>query len=370
MLAISERGSSANPRANDCPTSEASFLAIPICYFIFAISHFSMPKIVRFHKTGDASVLKLEELPKPQPKEGEVLLKVEAIGLNRAEVMFRSGIYLDQPSFPSLIGYEAAGTVEAVGPGVTGLKPGDRVSSVPSFSLTQYGTYGEYAVLPAHALAHYPANLTPVEGTSIWMQYLTAYGVVEFGGLKRGQYLLITAAASSVGLAAIQIAKSLGAISIATTRNQAKSDALSEAGADFVINTKNEDLIKRVQETTGGKGFAVAFDPVAGPGLETLAKAAGKGATIMEYGALDLEPTPYPLFPAMRKGLNICGYTIHQINTDPERSARARKFVAENLADRTFKPIIAKTFKLDQIVEAHRYMESNEQIGKIVVTVP
>ena len=329
-----------------------------------------MPKIVRFHETGDASVLKLEELPKPQPKEGEVLLKVEAIGLNRAEVMFRSGIYLDQPSFPSLIGYEAAGIVETIGPGVTRLKPADRVSSVPSFSMTQYGTYGEYAVLPAHALAHYPANLTPVEGTSIWMQYLTAYGVIEFAGLKKGQYLVITAAASSVGLAAIQTAKSVEAISIATTRNKAKSDALSEAGADFVVNTKSEDLIERVKEITGGKGFAVAFDPVAGPGLETLAKAAGKGATIMEYGALAPEPTPYPLFPAMRKGLNIRGYTLFQINTDPERSARARKFVTEKLADGSFKPIIAKTFKLEEIVEAHRYMESNEQIGKIVVTVP
>jgi NADPH:quinone reductase len=329
-----------------------------------------MPKIVRFHKFGDASVLKLEELSKPQAKEGEVLLKVEAIGLNRAEVMFRSGTYLEQPSFPSLIGYEAAGIVAAVGPGVTGLKPGDRVSSVPSFSMTHYGTYGEYAVLPAHALAHYPANLTPVEGTSIWMQYLTAYGVVEFGGLKKGQYLLITAAASSVGLAAIQIAKSLGAISIATTRNKAKGDALSEAGADFVINTKSQDLVERVQEITGGKGFAIAFDPVAGPGLETLAKAADQGATIIEYGKLDPEPTPYPLFAAISKGLNIRGYTLFEINRDPERSARARKFVTEKLADGTFKPIIAKTFKLEEIVEAHRYMESNEQIGKIVVTVP
>jgi NADPH:quinone reductase len=329
-----------------------------------------MPKIVRFHKLGDASVLKLEELPKPQPKEGEVLLKVEAIGLNRAEVMFRSGIYLEQPSFPSLIGYEAAGIVEAVGPGVTGFKPGDRVSAVPYFSMTQYGTYGEYTVLPARALAHYPANLTPVEGAAIWMQYVTAYGVVEFGRLKKNHYLLITAAASSVGLAAIQIAKSLGAISIATTRNKAKSDALSDAGADFIINTKSEDLIKRVEEITDGKGFAVAFDPVAGPGLETLAKAAGQGATIMEYGALDPEPTPYPLFPAISKGLIIRGYTLFEINRDPERSARARKFVTEKLADGTFKPIIAKTFKLAEIVEAHRYMESNEQIGKIVVTVP
>ena len=328
-----------------------------------------MPKIVRFHEFGDASVLKLEELPKPQPGEGEALLKVEAIGLNRAEVMFRSGLYLDQPSFPALLGYEGSGTIESVGPGVTDLKPGDRVSAVPAFSMAKYGTYGEYAVLPAHALARYPGHLSPVEGASIWMQYITAYGVVEFGGLKKGQHLLITAAASSVGLAAIQIAKFIGAISIATTRNKAKAGALTDAGADFVINTESEDLVQRVKEITGGKGFALAFDPIAGPGLETLANAAGYQATIMEYGALDPRPTPYPLFPAIGKGLTIRAYTLFEINTDPERSTRARKFVTEGLTTGVLIPIIAKTFRLDEIVEAHRYMESNEQIGKIVVTV-
>ena len=328
-----------------------------------------MPKIVRFHQAGDASVLKLEELPKPQPQEGEVLLKVEAIGLNRAEIMFRSGQYLDEPKFPALIGYEAAGIVEAVGPGVTGFKPGDRVSSIPSFRMTEYGTYGEYVVLPAYALSRYPDNLSPAEGTSIWMQYITAYGVVEFGGLKKGQHLLITAAASSVGLAAIQTAKAVGAISIATTRNKAKASALADVGADFVINTNSEDLVQRVHKITDGKGFALAFDPVAGPGLETLAKAAGKGAIIMEYGALAPEPTPYPLFAAISKGLTIRGYSLFEINADPERQGRAKKFILDKLADGTFKPIIAKTFKLDEIVEAHRYMESNEQIGKIVVTV-
>jgi NADPH:quinone reductase len=328
-----------------------------------------MPKIVRFHEVGDASVLKLEELPKPQPGEGEALLKVEAIGLNRAEVMFRSGHYLDQPNFPSLIGYEASGIIESVGPGVTTLKPGDRVSSVPAFRMNEYGTYGEYVVLPAYTLEPYPQNLSPVEGTSIWMQYLTAYGMIEFGGLSKGQHLLVTAAASSVGLAAIQLAKLVGAISIATTRNQAKAKALTDAGADFVINTTSEDLVARVAEITAGKGFALAFDPIAGPGLETLAKAAGYQATIMEYGALDPRPTPYPLFGALRNGLNIRGYTIFEINTDPERSTRAREFITQGLTAGILKPIIAKTFRLEEIVEAHRYMESSEQIGKIVVTV-
>jgi NADPH2:quinone reductase len=235
--------------------------------------------------------------------------------------------------------------------------------------MTKYGTYGEYPVLPAHALAPYPQNLSSVEGAAIWMQYITAYGVIEYGGLKKGEHLLITAAASSVGLAAIQITKLVGATSIATTRNKAKAKALTDAGADFVIKTESEDLVQRVQEITGGKGFGLAFDPIAGPGLETLAKAAGQEATIMEYGALDPRPTPYPLFLAIRKGLNIRAYTLFQITTDPERSARARKFVTEGLSCGVLKPVIAKTFKLDEMVDAHRYMESNDQIGKIVVTV-
>src|SRR5260370_29780238 len=118
-----------------------------------------MPTIVRFHEVGDASVLKLEELPKPQPGEGEVLLKVEAIGLNRAEVMFRSGRYIDTPSFPSLLGYEAAGVIESVGPGVTELKPGDRVSSIPSFSAAKYASHGADAILARAPRAPYPRQL-------------------------------------------------------------------------------------------------------------------------------------------------------------------------------------------------------------------
>ena len=183
-----------------------------------------MPKIVRFYQVGGPEVLKLEELPAPRPAKGEVRIKVEAIGLNRAEVMFRSGQYLEQPEFPSGLGYEASGTVEEIGPGVTGLKPGDRVSSVPSFSMRKYSTYGEVALLPAYALAKYPENLSPIEGASIWMQYLTAYGLIEFGKMREGHHVLITAAASSVGLAAIELANAVGAISIATcsTRNCAR----------------------------------------------------------------------------------------------------------------------------------------------------
>ncbi|KAB0670253.1 zinc-dependent alcohol dehydrogenase family protein [Oryzomonas sagensis] len=329
-----------------------------------------MPKIVRFYETGDAGVLKLEDAPLVEPGAGEIRLKVAAIGLNRAEVMFRQGQYLETPKLPSRIGYEAAGIVDAVGPGVSGIKVGDRVSTIPSFSVGDYGVYGESAIVPAYAAVPYPGVLTPVEGAAIWMQYLTAFGaLVEFGRLQKGDSVVITAASSSVGLAAIQVAKYVGATAIAATRGAGKKDFLLGAGAHHVIVTDEEDLVARVMAITAGKGATMVFDPVAGPLLEKLADAAAQGATIFEYGALSPAPTPFPLFAALGKGLAVRGYTLFEIVREPEMLARGKEFVSRGLESGALKPVIDRTFPLENIVEAHRYMESNLQQGKIVVTV-
>ena len=329
-----------------------------------------MSTIVRFHETGEADVLKLEELPDSPPGEGEVRLKVAAIGLNRAEVMFRQGVYLESPDLPSRLGYEAAGTVDAVGPGVSGLQVGDRVSTIPAFSMTQYGVYGQSAIVPAHAVARYPETLSAVEGAAIWMQYMTAYGaLIEYGKLQKGASVLITAGSSSVGLAAIQITKSVGAIAMATTRGADKKQFLLDAGADHVIVTDEADLAAQTLAITDGKGADVLFDPVAGPFLEKLAQAAATGATIFEYGALSMAETPYPLLDALGKGLTIRGYTLFEIVKQPASMARGKQFVYDGLASGALKPIIARTFTLDAIAEAHRYMQFNQQKGKIVVTV-
>lgn len=327
-------------------------------------------KIVRFHKTGGPEVLKLEELPLPEPGKGEVRLRVKAIGLNRAEVMFREGRYLSQPILPSKIGYEASGTVEAVGDGVDESWVGKTASTVPAFAVNQYGVYGEVAIVPASALAEYPAKLSAEEGASIWMQYVTAWGaLVHFGKIAGGDFVLITAASSSVGLAAIEIAKAEGAISIAVTRTKAKSAELTAFGADHVVVTDDEDLVERVNEITGGKGARLVFDPIGGPIVEKLAAATAYQGIIFEYGALSGEATPLPLFRALSKALTFRGYTLFEINGVPEARAAAERYVFDKLQSGEFKPRIAKTFKLAEIVEAHRYMESNQQLGKIVVTV-
>ncbi|WDD97509.1 zinc-dependent alcohol dehydrogenase family protein [Thalassomonas actiniarum] len=327
-------------------------------------------KTVRFHQTGDASVLDIEQLPLSEPGEHEVRLKVEALGLNRAEVMFRNGAYIDTPELPARIGYEASGVVDAIGPGVSEFKIGDRVSTIPAFSMSQYGVYGESAVVPVHAVAASPENFSAEQSTSIWMQYLTAYGaLVELADLQAGQYLLVTAASSSVGVAAIQLGKSLGAVVIATTRGSAKVDFLTNQGADHVIQTDSQDLVARSAEITGGQGVNLVFDPVGGPLLEQLAQVSAPAATIIEYGALDNRPTPYPLFTALSKGLTIRGYTLFEFTADKKRLAQAKAALLPLFEEGQLVPVIDKVFAFNDIRDAHRYMESNQQMGKIVVKV-
>jgi len=327
-------------------------------------------KVVRFHEIGDASVLKIEDLPVAEPGEHELRIKVAAIGLNRAEIMFRNGAYLETPELPSRLGYEAAGIVDAIGNNVTNFKVGDRVSTIPAFSMGQYGVYAEYAVVPVLAVAKCPESLTMQQSASIWMQYLTAYGaLVDIGQLKQGQRILITAASSSVGVAAIQIAKSLGAIVIATTRGESKKQFLFDQGADHVIQTDSEELVTRMTEITQNTGAELIFDPVGGPTLVQLAEVTSNGGQIIEYGALDNEPTPYPLFTALTKGLTIRGYTLFEITQDKDRLENAKAYLLPRFKRKELTPVVDKVFTFSQIQQAHEYMESNQQMGKIVVTV-
>ena len=156
-----------------------------------------MPKIVRFHEVGGPEVLKIEEETLKQPGKGEVRLKVQAVGLNRAESMFMRDQYVEQPKLPAGLGYEAAGVVEAVGPDVDKNWVGKRVAMIPAFSMNDYAMLGEEVIAPAAALGEYPANLSPVEGAAIWMQYLTAYGaLIAIAHLAKGDFVVIPAASA------------------------------------------------------------------------------------------------------------------------------------------------------------------------------
>ncbi|MGA7105199.1 MAG: zinc-dependent alcohol dehydrogenase family protein [Candidatus Deferrimicrobiaceae bacterium] len=329
-----------------------------------------MARIVRFHETGGPEVLKIEQVDVPPPGPGEVRIAVKALGLNRAEAMFRSGRYLEPPRFPARLGYEAAGTVAALGEGVRGLNVGDAVGTIPAFSQNQYGVYGDTAIVPASAVAKHPASLSWAEAAAVWMQYITAYGaLIDIAGVKAEDTLLIPAASSSVGIAAIQIARMVGATPVALTRGSSKREALLTAGAAHVIVTQEQDPVAEANKLTGGKGARIVFDPVGGPTVAKLTAAMAERGILFLYGVLSTEPTPLPLMDVISKSLMIRGYVLFEITGDPRRLERATKFIVDGLSAGKLKPVVARTFPLDRIVEAHRYLESNQQVGKIVVTV-
>jgi NADPH:quinone reductase-like Zn-dependent oxidoreductase len=328
-----------------------------------------MSKVVRIHEHGGPEQLRIEELDVGAPGAGEVRIRVEAIGLNRSEAMFRAGVYLQAAKFPSPMGYEGVGVIEVIGTGVHGFSPGDRVCVMPTFRLGEYGLYGEHAIVPARSLIAPPPGLTTAEAASIWMQYFTALAIYEVAHASVGDFVLIRAASSSVGLAAIQLANWAGAIPIAVTRSRSKADALKAHGAQHVIVTEDSDLVAETQRITGGRGARISFDPVGGTQVDLLAQASAEEGLIIIYGGLSGQPTTFPHWPAALKGLSLRGWVASAIWNKPERFAHNRDLILLGLAQGRLKPIIAKTFPLAQIVEAHRYLESNVQLGKIVVTV-
>jgi NADPH:quinone reductase-like Zn-dependent oxidoreductase len=185
------------------------------------------------------------------------------------------------------------------------------------------------------------------------MPNVTAYGaLIDIAKLRSGDLVVITAASSSVGLAAIQIANLVGATTIAVTRTSRKKPALLEFGAAHVIASAEEDLEQRLQQIAGPDGVRVVFDPIGGP-----------------IFGLSAEPTPFPLFTVLSKSLMLRGYLVHEIVGDPLRLEAAKAFILHGLRSGSLRPVIAKTFPFEEIVEAHRFLESNEQFGKIVVTV-
>jgi NADPH:quinone reductase-like Zn-dependent oxidoreductase len=231
--------------------------------------------------------------------------------------------------------------------------------------------YAEHAIVPAHALIRRPPGLAATEAAALWMAYLTAYGaLIDIAGVGQGDAVLITAASSSVALAAIQIANARGAIPIALTRSAAKAEHLLRLGAAHVIAGAGDDLASRVMEITGGKGARLAFDPVAGPAIMPLAEALAAGGMLILYGNLSgrAAETPFPFFPAVGKGLSLRGYLVFELIRDPARLAAAGDFIATGLAAGSLNPVIDRVFAFDDIAAAHRHLESNAQVGKVVVS--
>jgi len=327
-----------------------------------------MSRSVRFHEFGGPDVLKIEDVVVPEPGPKEVRLRIRAIGLNRGEVLMRSGKSATKATLPAQLGVEAAGTIEAFGSDVDGLAVGDRVAVIPG-DLGR-GYYGEVALAPARTLVKIPPNQSWQDAAATWMAFGTAWvGLIDIARLSTGRTVLITAASSSAGLAAIQTARKVGANPIALTRTSAKVAALLEAGAAHVIATEEQDIVTEVARLTGGKGAEVVFDAVGGPAFEKLAEATAIGGLLIPYGRFSSDVTPLPLANVLWKDLTIRGFVLPTAVALDDKLAALKLFIGEGLASGALRPIIARTFPFDEIVAAHRYLETGAQFGKVVVTV-
>ena len=329
-----------------------------------------MSRTIKFAQAGGPEVLEFVETRVPAPGLNELRINVKAIGINRAEAMWRVDDYIEPVEFPAGLGYEAAGIVEAVGKDVSGFAAGDEVNVIPSFSQNDYSTYGEVILIPDYAVVRQPKALSFTEAASVWMMFVTAYGaLIEDAKVAKGDFVLIPAASSSVGLAAIQIANYAGATTIALTRTSAKKQQLLDAGSAHVIATEETDLVGEVMRITNGLGARVAFDPVGGPTFPKLISALSSGGVVYIYGLLSTGVTPLPVLEMIAKVQTIKAHNIWLTTGDETRRKAAVDFVVKGLETGALKPVIDRTFTFDEMADAHRYLEQSGQLGKIVVTV-
>jgi NADPH:quinone reductase-like Zn-dependent oxidoreductase len=329
-----------------------------------------MPRTIKFSKAGGPEVLEFIDEQVAAPAPHEVRIKVKAIGLNRADVMWRSDAYIEPVKFPAGLGYEVAGIIDAVGKDVTGLAVGDAVSTIPAFSMNKYSAYGEVVLMPDYVVVKHPKSLSFIEAASIWMMFTTAYGALILDAqITKGDFVIIPAASSSVGLAAIRLVNYAGATPIAFTRTSAKRDRLLEAGATHVIATEEVDMLQEVMRITDGKGARVIFDPVGGPNFPKLIAALAHQGIAYLYGLLSEGETPIPILQLLRKLPTIKVYSLSYVVADEARRKAAVDYILKGLDSGALKPVIDRIFKFDEMVEVHRYLEGNSQFGKIVVTV-
>lgn len=323
--------------------------------------------VIQFHKTGELDVLNIENITMKDPVKDEVLFKVDAFALNRADILHYQGFHTTLPQFPSRIGSEATGEVIKVGENVTDFKVGDRVTSIP-FNTAKYGVQGEYAVVPQNYLSKAPKNLTVEEACSFWMQYSTAYfALFHVGNVKKEDKVFVPAVSSSAGFGCYQLAKDAGADVIGSTRTNSKKDELKQLGLDKLIITNEEPVEQRLMELSDGQGVSFVYDPIAGKFCDEYLDALSRGAVVIIYGLLDPNPTLFPLVPLIRKKAIMDAYSQFNHVEDLDKLNECKSYILDRVEKGTLKPLVNKVFDFKDFRKAYEYMLSNQQIGKIVV---
>jgi putative PIG3 family NAD(P)H quinone oxidoreductase len=325
-------------------------------------------RAIVIREPGGPEVLELRNVPTPTPQRGEARVRVRATAVNRADILQRLGAYPAPPDAPRDIpGLELAGEVDAVGEGVTAVKIGDRV-----FGLAGGGAYAEQVVVHARTLVRMPEGLAFAEGAAIPEAFVTAYdAMVVQGELSAGETVLVHAAGSGVGTAAVQIGRTIGAFVIGTARSAAKLDRARPMGLGEGVVVEGGSFAAKVSEVTGGRGVDVVVDLVGGSYVaEDLACIAPRGRIVV-VGLLGGTHTDVDLGVLMRKRVEIRGTMLR--NRPLEEKIDAANLLARHLAPlfatRQLEPVIDKVLPFARAAEAHAYMASNDGFGKVVLEI-
>ena len=326
-------------------------------------------KAIEITSFGAPEVLKLVDRPKPEPRGGEVLIRVKAAGVARADLLQRQGKYPPPAGASDIPGLDIAGVVESAGPGVSKFQPGDRVCAILAG-----GGYAEYCAVPVEQVLPIPENWTDTEAATLPENIFTAFdNLVTRGGLKSGDTALIHGGTSGVGSMAIMLAKAWNAHVITTAGSTAKCQACREFGADDAVNYRERDFVGAVQEFTQGRGVDVVFDMVGGAylarNLDALAPEGRLSIIATQHGRV----AELDIGKLMTKRARVMGSTM-RARTPAQKGAVAERLLKEVWpllpAKKLIRPVIDATYPLPEAWRAHERMESGEHIGKIVLTVP
>ncbi|WP_085727265.1 NAD(P)H-quinone oxidoreductase [Pseudomonas sp. R37(2017)] len=324
---------------------------------------------IEITQPGGPDKLKPTERPVPTPNPREVLIRVHAAGVNGPDLLQRKGLYDPPPGASDIPGLEIAGEVIALGKEVTRFRLGD-----PVIALVPGGGYAEYAVADERTTIHLPHGLSMSEGAALPETFMTVWvNLFQRGQFKAGESVLIHGGASGIGTTATMLAKVFGASKIFTTVANAQQQAASLAlGADVAINYNEQDFVEQVMLGTNNLGVDVIVDIIAGDYVSRNFQAAAMNARIVQIGVIKGPATQVDLFPMLVKRLTHIGSTLRSRSHDDKASiiTELESKVWPHVRSRAIKPLIFKTFPLNDAAQAHALMESGQHIGKVVLTVP
>jgi NADPH:quinone reductase-like Zn-dependent oxidoreductase len=327
---------------------------------------------------GDVRVMKVEERPDPQPKPGEVLIRVIAAGLNFADILARQGLYPDGPPKPCIMGYEVSGTIEGIGPD---LDPS--ITGRPVIAMTRFGGQAELVAVPFAQTFDKPDSLTFEEAAAIPVNYLTAWALlVTMGGLKRDEAVLIHNAGGGVGLAALDIAKHIGARTFGTA-SVGKHEFLRARGLDHPIDYREQDWLPVLMSLTDNRGVELIIDPLGGSSWKqsyralrptgrmgvfgiSVASASGIAGKVRALKAI-LEMPRFNPIGLMNRNKGVFGLNLGHMWGEGEKVAGWTREIMRGVAEGWISPHVDRAFPFDQIAEAHTYIESRRNIGKVVL---